>query len=357
MTLTSKPYIIILTCLLLTLVGCRVEEEEQVKMHLALCLPISENNAASAPRRVMGDPGTTEHLELPRYAYIFVMKQTGQDTWEVWRREELTIRDDEWTTTLYSGQNSTRGDRIYQCTKDIYYLLRNETPQGRVYGICSNKRLTFNTAMSNISTLSDLMNWTFDTSPDSIQDNLQNIYSTPYNYERNDKYYCTFDCMSGHSITVDLLMYHVASKVDINWYVADTSRIKRSDPSQSVRLTYMDALNLYDGPAYCFRPMENVKATLPNTGKTIHIVRPEDEGLWWEGRTYFYTIPYTVGSTPGDYFPLQMLLRTNGSSDNYRPTLNLRVDTSTPFVPWMRANFNLSKPLGDEAVTKTIENN
>ncbi len=357
MTLTYKRHIIILACLLLTLVGCRVEKEEQVKMRLSICLPISESSTASAPRRVMGDPGTTEHLELPRYAYIFVMKQTGMDTWEVWRREELTIRDDEWTTTRYSGQNDTRGDYIYKCDKDVQYLLQNETPQGRVYAICSNKKLTFNTAMSSISTLEDLLNWTFDTSPDSIQENLQNIYSTPYNYERSGHYYCTFDCLSGQSFTVDLLMYHIASKVDIKWNVADTVRINKSDPSQAVRLTYMDALNLFDGDAYCFRPMENVKAMLSNTGRTIHLIRPEDEGLWWEGRAYFYTIPYTVGATPSNYFPLQMLLRTNGSSDNYRPTLNLRVDTSAPFVPWMRANFNLSKPLSDEEVTKIVENN
>ena len=356
MTLTYKHHIPLLICLLLIFTGCHEEIGNTVEMQVSLCLPIPESSAR-APRRVIGDPGTTEQFELPKYAYIFVMKQTGVDTWTVWRREELTIREDEWTTTRYYGQNDTRGDYIYKYNKNMQYLLQNETPQGRIYGICSNKKLNFNTNMSSISTLSDLLNWKFDTSPDSIQENLQNIYSTPYNYERGGQYYCTFDCQSGHSFTVDLLMYHVASKVDIKWNVADTVRICKSAPEKAVRLTYMDALNLYDGPAYCFRPMENVKATLPNTGKTIHIVRPEDEGLWWEGRTYFYTIPYTVGSTPGDYFPLQMLLRTNGSSDNYRPTLNLRVDTSTPFVPWMRANFNLSKPLGDEAVTKTIENN
>ena len=203
--------------------------------------------------------------------------------------------------------------------------------------------------------MTDLLDWNFDSSPDSIQENLQNIYSTPYNYIRDGKYYCSFDCSSGGHYTVDLIMYHIASKVDIKWNVVDSVRIYKSNPSQAVRLTYMDALNIYTGNAYCFRPMENEAAAVLNTGRTVHMVTPADEGLWWEGRAYFYTIPYTV-TGEGNYFPLQMLMRTNGSSDDYKPTLRLKVDTDSPFVPWLRANFNLSKPLEAGETTKIVDN-
>ena len=198
--------------------------------------------------------------------------------------------------------------------------------------------------MQSISNLEDLLNWKFNTAPDSIQDNLQNIYSTPYNYNRNGSYYCSFDCLAGNSYTIDMLMYHVASKVDITWHVDETKRINREDPSQAVRLTRMDAVNLFNGDAFCFKPMENTVPELPASGRSIQMVTPTDEGLWWEGRSYFYTIPYTVEGTPG-YFPLQMVLSTNGTNDEYKPLLNLGIDTGSPFVPWLRANFNLSKPL------------
>ena len=302
----------------------------------------------------MGDPGTTEHFALPRYAYIFVMKQTGVDEWEVWRREERALAAQDWKRTRYYGLNATRGDSIYKYEGDIYYLLNNDAPTGRVFAICSYRKLEFSRSLASIDDMDDLLGLKFETAPDSIQEDLQNIYSTPYNYEREGRYYCSFDCSSGHRYNLDLLLYHVASKVDIKWNVADTVRIK-PDPSQAVRLTYMQARYLFNEPAYCFKPMENVTANLPSTGATRQLVRPEDEGLWWEGRAYFYTIPYTVSGSPY-YFPLQMVLRTNNSSEDYRPTLNLRIDTSSPFVPWLRADFNLSKPLGDNEVVKTVEN-
>jgi hypothetical protein len=158
--------------------------------------------------------------------------------------------------------------------------------------------------------------------------------------------------------TVNLLLYHVAAKVDIKWNVVDSMRINKTDPSKAVRLTYMEAKNLYNGLAYCFKPMRNTVALLPETGKTIGIVTDAaNEGQWWEGRSYFYTIPYTLTSDP-NYFPLQMTLRTNGTTTGtgYQPTLKMRINTAAVFVPWLRANFNLSKPLEDETETKIVDN-
>jgi hypothetical protein len=136
----------------------------------------------------------------------------------------------------------------------------------------------------------------FSTSSDLVQRNLQNIYSTPYNYNAADgnAYYCSFDCSEGSGFKVDLLLYHVAAKVDLKWNVAEDKRINRLVPSNGVRLTYLEANHLFNGMAYCFRPLENSVATLPQTGYDIaNIVRAEDEGLWWAGRYYFYTILYT----------------------------------------------------------------
>jgi hypothetical protein len=304
----------------------------------------------------MGDPGTTESFEFPKYAYIILMKQTGVDSWELWRKEELVLLEENWIPMrYYYGTLRNPGDSIYKYKNTIQFFLNNETPKGRVYAICSKKKLNFNRSIGSISNLSDLLNMTFNTTPDSIQQSLQDIYSTPYNYNVDGQYYCSFNCEAGNTSSVDLIMYHVAAKVDITWKVDETVRIK-PNPADAVRLTYMDARFLFNGDAYCFKPMENEVASKPTAGRTVHIVTPSDEGLWWEGRSYFYTIPYTVDANPG-YFPLQMLMRTNGStSDNYCPTLNLEINTSSPFVPWLRANFNISAPLISDAPTKWINN-
>jgi len=328
--------------------------DKPTQLKLSLCLPIQER-VASGQHRVMGDPGAAEQFELPKYAYLIIMKQTGPDAWEVWRKEELTLAEEDWTRTRYYGLNETRGDSIYKYNGDLQFLLRNETLSGRAYAICSNKKLNFNTSMASIDDMNDLMDWKFDTAPDSIQENLQNIYSTPYNYIREGRYYCSFDCSAGNVYNLDLLLYHVASKVDITWYVADSMRINSADPSQAVRLTYMEARRLFNGYAYCFKPMRNTLPALPASGgyDRPNIVTPSDEGLWWEGRSYFYTIPYTIEGNE-NYFPLQMLMRTNDSEGTgYQPTIRLLVDTDSPFVPWLRANFNLNNPLVDGTADKT----
>ena len=340
---------------LFLLVSCQQNEPEQRgTLQLNLCLPTPENFRSSA-RRVIGDPGSTEHFELPKYAYIVVMKEV-ESVWSVWRTQEVILKEDSWETTRYYGLNPTRGDSIFKYTGTIQFLLNNDAPRGRVYAICSRKKLSFSTAITNISTMAQLEEWKFNTEPDSIQESLQDIYSTPYNLYRGGDYYCIFDCSAGNVFRVDLVMYHVASKVDIKWSVAENKRINKETPSSAVRLTYMDACHLFNGMAYCFKPMENVLAAKSTSEATRSIVRPENEGLWWEGRSYFYTIPYTVSGVT-NYFPLQMVLKTNGSSGTgYKPTLNLKIDTSTPFVPWLRATFNLSEPLTDKEETKTIDN-
>ena len=348
--------ILLLVSLCLFLVGCRHEEvEEQAHMKLSICLPERDAIQAGGPRRVMGDPGTFESFALPRYAYVFIMRQVG-DTWSVWKREECTLNDDSWDTIRYHGRWDTEDDYIYHYKGDMQYTLRKDNPKGRIYAICSNVQLTFNRSLESITNLDDLMNLKFNTAPVSIQENLQNIYSTPYNYAPDGEYYCSYDCSQGNSFHVDMLMYHVASKVDIKWNVADSMRINKTDPSQAVRLTYMEARRLFNDYAYCFMPMRNVLPSLPGSGEGYdipNIVTSSDEGLWWEGRSYFYTIPYIVSGAP-NHFPLQMLMGTNGTTPEYELTLKKQIDTTDVFVPWLRGDFKLSQPLGTEQVTKTV---
>ena len=348
----------ILFFLFAILVSCNEDVEQQAQLDMTLCLPANEVvHRAGGPRRVMGDPGTSEQFDLPKYVYIFVLKQEG-DTWSIWRKEERTLADAEWKRTRYGGQNATRGDSIFKYNEKIRYFLVGEKVKGRIYAICSNKKLTFNPSFGSISNLDEVLGLKFSTA-DSIQENLQNIYSTPYDYERNGSYYCSYDCMAGNTYTIDMLLYHVAAKVDIKWNVAEEKRIDKVTPANGVRLTYMEARRLFNGDAYCFKPMRNELADpVGDEGYAIeNIVTPTDEGLWWEGREYFYTIPYTVEGDE-DYFPLQMKMGTNGTKGTaqYEPTLKLEIDTSSVFVPWLRANFNISAPLPIDSPTKTVNN-
>lgn len=337
-------------------------------MPVSVCLSADDVMSArhAAPiRRAIGDPGTTERFLFPHYLYVIVMRQKPDESWELWQAIERTLTDEDWTPGRYDGRLSTAGDSIYRYDDQINLLLTNGSPLGgrqkfvgRVYAIASAEALTFDKTLnaSGIQNLEDALNLKFSAS-DAMQGYLQHIYSTPYNYEVEGKYYGEFSSVSERVPQLNLLLYHVAAKVDIKWSVAESLRINKDHPENAVRLTYMQARNLFNGNAYCFKPMENTNATPLASGYSREIVTPTNEGLWWEGRAYFYTIPYSIEVTGERYFPLQMVLKTNGStSSGYRPTLNLKVDTGSPFVPWMRANFNITAPLEEKAEVKIINN-
>lgn len=354
---TIYIYLFILVTML-TAVSCQGKQEAEMdapmKASLSLCLPandfmsISQNNQ----RRIMGDPGQAEVFLLPRYVYIFMLRQTGGQ-WTVYECIEDVLEADQWEKTRYYGALQSSGDSIFRYRRPVTYMLSGDRFNGRVYAVMSAKRLRFETALSSVETLDDVLNLRFDASPDSIQRNVQHIYTSPYNYEVDGEYYGSFSCIANDHPTVNLMLYHVAAKVDLKWNVADTVRIK-SNPAQAVRLTSMSVRGLYNGWSYLFRPMENTVTTIPVSGYEISdVVTPADEGLWWEGRFYFYTIPYRVNNS--DYFPLQLVMRTNElTGDGYQLTVNQPFNAASPFVPWLRADFRFTRPLKNETATITI---
>ena len=321
---------------------------------LSICLPVEESfaPAGGGPLRVMGDPGTTERFELPSYVYIIIMKKAaGDPDWSLWEARRLTPSEGDWTKKRYVGLLQTTGDSIYEYNHEIDLTLPSNRVDGRVYAIASAVELSFNCALTagELNTLDKVETLTFNSGASGIQENLQHIYSTPYNYMPDGvRYYGSFE-KEQKVPHVSLLLYHVAAKVDINWFVDEEKRSK----TNMLRLTKMDACNLFNGNAFCFKPMENSLPALPTTTDSVHIVTRTDEGLWWEGRSYFYTIPYTTTGKTG-YYPLQMQMETNESGAIYKPTVYLEVNTSSPFVPWLRATFNINNPLAAGTAEKTV---
>lgn len=331
--------------------------DDKVRLPLTVSLPVDDqySHALRAQRRAPGDPGTTEQLLLPQHIYYFVLMY-ADGVWKVMYALHSEPQETDWVKRRYTGSLQAEGDSIYQYTEYMDLMLSYKRSAGRIYAIASAEPLTLSKDLNAVRTLSDVINLKFDASSTAVQQSLQNIYASPYNYNVDGAYYGEFTTEGKMAQRINLMLYHVAAKVDLKWNVVDSMRINMSDPSQAVRLTYLEARRLYNGYAYCFKPMRNTVAALPASGYDIpDIVTPADEGLWWEGRAYFYTIPYTVEGEKR-YFPLQLLMRTNGSSGTgYQLTLNQPIDTAAVFVPWLRGNFKFTKPLTDKSETKTVE--
>lgn len=356
---------------ILGLSGCNPDEPKNVQkvtFPISFCLPASEVYGTGAPSlRAFGDPGTTEQFALPQYLYIFIVKYkgTGERTepsnWTVWQTKTKSVKDPElgattearktawdakWEKKHYTGAYANVGDSIFQYTEEIILLLNGGSFDGRVYAVASAVPLTLPTLTEGTSTLADVLGMTFQFNggaeyDTNVRNNLQNIYSTPYNYTGSGANYYGSFFATQNVPHLDLLLYHVAAKVDLMWNVKENLR-------GDVKISYIAAEHLYDGPSYVFKPTENMIAGAAyESGYTMPILSVLSPGTQWNGRAYFYAIPYRKNNNASGDYPLQLRLLKNGddaanpsAATSYYKTI---VDTRVPTVwtSWIRGQITI----------------
>lgn len=345
----------------LGLSGCNPDEPKNVQkvtFPISFCLPASEVYGAGAPSpRAFGDPGTTEQFALPQYLYIFIVKYVGSGeegkatltNWQVWKVLAKTPTEEQWEKKHYTGAYANMGDSIFQYTEEIILLLNGGSFDGRVYAVASAVPLTLPTLTEEESTLADVlgMQFRFDEGAEydtNVRNNLQNIYSTPYNYPSSGANYYGSFFATQNVPHLDLLLYHVAAKVDLMWNV-------KEDLRSTVKVSYIAAEHLYDGPSYVFKPTENVvDAEVYASGYTKEILKEATPcpGTQWNGRKYFYAIPYKNTDSPTKHYPLQLRLLKNGdNSANPSAATSYYSNTVPTIVPevwtsWIRGQISIN---------------
>ena len=116
--------------------------------------------------------------------------------WSLWEARRLTPSEGDWTKKRYVGLLQTTGDSIYEYNHEIDLTLPSNRVDGRVYAIASAVELSFNCALTagELNTLDKVETLTFNSGASGIQENLQHIYSTPYNYMPDGvRYYGSFE--------------------------------------------------------------------------------------------------------------------------------------------------------------------
>ena len=348
-------------------------------MSLTISLPAAEiYTPASAPQnRAFGDPGTTEQFALPLYIYIYIVKYKGEGdkanaaNWLLWETinksylDETGINDDakkaaweaKWVKKRYTGLYDTYHDDVYEYTQTVFQPFEGNSFDGKVYVVASAVPLTLTAVTKGTSTLTDIQNITFQFDDGSdyanaVRDNLQNIYSTPYNYTggRTDYYGSFYE--SENVPRFNLLLYHVASKVDLMWNVPDIMVDTNDDDAPDtklrslVKLSYIAAQNLYNGPCYVFRPTENEYAGAlytPGYTRTVLNEAPPSPGTQWYGRAYFYAIPYKNNENPKNY-PLQLRLQKGGddpAGTSYYST-TVKTEVGGTWTSWLRGQITIN---------------
>jgi hypothetical protein len=312
------------------------DDEHLVRMPVNLAIPANDASltagaAGAKATRAEGDPGTYEKFQLPSHLYIYlintpisgtsskVLTPEGMDP-----KTGYTLDPKKWTKTTTQDNNK---DSIYTYTDQIRIIIPEDRSKGVVYAAMSSVPITVN------YTGTDLTNATFTLSSEATgkeSEALKNLYSSPYNNMVNGTYYGTVSDYKSNSPYINMVLYHVASKLDLQWNVDASVQDK-------VKLSKIELTGLSSG-GYLFKPLENTSASTSTYSETFSL----DAGSQWYGRQATYVIPVKTGN---DYlFPMTLTNSVSNPATNKNTTATVTPSSNAGvFVPWMVGTVKITK--------------
>ena len=349
-------------------------------MNLTVCLQPDMDLTT----RAMGDPGTYEHFGYPRYFYVYVVGFTAAEgdypessggtvcplkdaSDNDINRVDVGTDPSKWLHYLMTvDPPQTLLDSIYGCTQTVifklpsdaitklrFYVAASPTPlkhDGHELGV---KVDDDDQVLKAGNTESDVLNLMFDVD-DDLKGHLQDLYSSPYNYRPLTSpytglyYYTITDPTKSEDIT--RIIYHVASKVDVKWNVAE-------EQQDNFCISYVQARKLKKKNCLLFRPTENAWTAADESDNDSKDLMDDDVARQWYGRQYFYTIPYRKDDNDNgqwdsgeNTFDVNLHILKNGDDKNTYNTggYNLLYHRSLPsptydvFVPWVRTDLRFT---------------
>ena len=241
---------------------------ETVEMPISISIPaegfvnptdVGIGDEAATPAlvatRALGDPGTYEQFHLPQYIYLFLCNKSTNGTESV-IYQKIEIPSDEltsaWEKTVWGN------DSIYTYRGNVSINLPLNRSKGKIYAAASYKPLHTNNASSSMAEdtksnhlsfncerpskfgdskypreyINESKTYTDDTygtenavkniifSNITLRNNMQDVYSTPYNKKNsNGDYYGTITDYASNVPNINIVLYHVATKVDVQWSI------------------------------------------------------------------------------------------------------------------------------------------
>ena len=351
---------------------------ETVEMPISISIPaegfvnptdvgIGNEEPAStlAVTRALGDPGEAETFDLPKYLYIYLVSTSSTNSTQViFKKQE--VKPEDWKLSTSEGNTNehfSAKDGLYVYQGHLSINLPLNRKEGSVYVVASNLDLDDSgTSSPNYKLVTDVSSWnsytdvengvTF-TNQSSLRNNMQNLYSSPYNLKNNDgKYYGTIKDYASNVPHIDMVLYHVATKIDLQWTIDeqfqgtkewvqekktkngsnDTMRSTKETNSEDynkVFFSYIEARLLPKEQLPIFKPMNviNCESTFDasflgkevDTGikdsqkrKEYYQELPEEEksGMYY-GRKVIYVMPKFVESDSGDYYDITLKILVN----------------------------------------------
>ena len=237
---------------------------ETVEMPISISIPaegfvnptdvgIGEETPTRATR-TPGDPGTYEQFHLPQYIYLFLCNESTNGTESV-IYQKIKIPNNELTSSWKKTVSPT--DSIYTYKGNVSINLPLNRSKGKIYAAASYKPLHTDNASSSMQEdeesnhlsfncdrpskfgdpnysreyINESKTYTDDTygtedavkniifSNITLRNNMQDVYSTPYNKMVNGVYYGTITDYDSNVPNINIVLYHVATKVDVQWSI------------------------------------------------------------------------------------------------------------------------------------------
>ena len=256
-----------------------------------------------------GDPGNAETFQIPQYLHIFVASEYDDPTTNTTECQviykKLKVEPKDWTFISgsqvdnnyanNSGNQYATTDGIYRYDGELSIDLPLQRTRGKLYvaaspvdleiaSSTSNQNMYYGsknngkyfidgvapTALQNVSA-DDLVENVLYLNQNDVRTNLQDIYSSPYNLTRTDgSYYGTINDYTSKIPNIYMMLYHVATKVDVQWTVDEAVQGNVSLPKNSVNkedmsiadasgkvfLSLIEMRNLPKDNCLLFKPME-----------------------------------------------------------------------------------------------------
>ena len=306
-----------------------------ISMPIVLAIPannadLTTGKTDAKATRAEGDPGTYEKFELPKYLYIYLINTSINETEtkvltpEGMGKDGYSLDSKKWTKTTTKDNNK---DSIYTYTDQIRIIIPENRKTGVVYAAMSTVPITVS-GVDNPATVADATFTLGKEAKDNESEALKNLYSSPYNLPKNNQYYGIVSDYNSNSPYINMVLYHVASKLDVQWNVDATVQ-------SSVKLSKITLTKL-SGGGKLFKPLENTESS-----STYSETFTLDAGSQWYGRKATYVIP--VKQSDGTYqFPMT-LTNSVSNSDKTKTATATPSSDKTVFVPWIYGTVKVTQ--------------
>ena len=353
---------------------------ETVEMPISISIPaegfvnptdvgIGNDEPAStlAVTRALGDPGEAETFALPKYLYIYLVSTSSSNSTQVIFKKQV-VNPEDWKLSTPGGNTNghfSAKDGLYVYQGHLSINLPLNRMEGRVYVVASNLDLDDSgtsspnyklvTDVSSLKSHTDVEDKVTFTNQSSLRNNMQNLYSSPYNLKNEGNYYGTIKDYASNVPHIDMVLYHVATKVDLQWTIdeqfqgtkaweqvkkesngsSDTMRSTTDNTSEDynkVFFSYIEARLLPKENLPIFKPMNVTNGTgtfdASFLGKEVDTGNKDSQGR----KEYYQELPETEKS--GMYYGRKVIyvmpkLVTSSSVSYYDITLKILVNNYT----------------------------